>query len=64
MSYCPTCGATTYLRPAMPLLDGTPVLMCQTCGRIDTLATWTTRASSTYQPPTGDPQPQMRSTDE
>lgn len=37
-SNCPLCGPVM-LRPALPLLDGTPVRMCTTCHRIDTAAT-------------------------
>lgn len=30
----------------MPLLDGTPVLMCLSCHRIDTATTWESRSAS------------------
>ena len=39
---CPRCGPTILVR-AMPLLDGTPVLMCCTCHRLDTESTWKER---------------------
>lgn len=41
---CARCGPTAVHR-AMPLMDGTPVLACLTCGRIDTEATWNERAT-------------------
>ena len=44
--HCPRCGPTLLVR-TMPLLDGTPVLMCSTCGRIDTQQTWITREDPT-----------------
>lgn len=43
MSLCPTCGPV-FLVQAAPALDGTPVLMCKTCGGIATVETWTKRA--------------------
>lgn len=30
----------------MPLLDGTPVLMCLSCHRIDTATTWESRSAA------------------
>ena len=40
---CPRCGPTI-LTHVMPTLDGTPVLMCCICHRIDTEDTWKERA--------------------
>lgn len=42
-SACLRCGPTT-LKQVMPLLDGTPVLMCLLCHRIDTAGTWESRS--------------------
>lgn len=42
VSSCPRCGPTT-LTKTMPMLDGTPVLMCTSCCRIDTQKTWESR---------------------
>ena len=30
----------------MPLLDGTPVLMCLSCHRVDTATTWESRSAA------------------
>ena len=43
MSLCPTCGVVFLVRTA-PALDGTPVLMCKTCGAIATVETWMKRS--------------------
>ena len=41
---CARCGPTA-VHKTMPLMDGTPVLACLTCGHIDTEATWNERAT-------------------
>lgn len=42
---CPRCGPTS-TRRVMPLLDGTPVLMCLSCHRIDTATKWESRSAA------------------
>lgn len=42
VSSFPRCGPTI-LTETMPMLDGTPVLMCTSCCRIDTQKTWESR---------------------